>query len=130
MRRNRRGFTVLEAVVALAIIGLTSMAVLGAFAGDLRTANAARTALEVSTLAQSRLARLELATRRELAALPDSLAHGTVPEFSDRYAWSASAVPVGTEPDLFELHVIITWPEGSTALTTRRFRPATLMARP
>ncbi len=116
--------------MALAIIGLTSMAVLGAFAGDLRTANAARTALEVSTLAQSRLARLELATRRELAALPDSLAHGTVPEFSDRYAWSASAVPVGTEPDLFELHVIITWPEGSTALTTRRFRPATLMARP
>lgn len=116
--------------MALAIIGVTSVAVLGAFAGDLRTANAARTALEVSTLAQSRLARLELATRRELAALPDSLAHGTVPEFGDRYAWSASAVPVGTEPDLFELRVIITWPEGSTALTTRRFRPATLMARP
>ena len=130
MLRKRRGFTVLEAVVALAIIGVTSVAVLGAFAGDLRTAHAARSALEASSLAQSRLARLEMATRRELTALPDSLAHGAVPEFGDRYAWSASATLLGAEPDLFELHVVVTWPEGSTALTTRRFRPATLVARP
>src|SRR5215217_6870753 len=72
----RAGFTLLEAVVALAIVGTIAIAVLGSFGAELRTASRVRDALPAVTLAEEQLARLSSADAATLAMLPDSLARG------------------------------------------------------
>jgi type II secretion system protein I len=126
--RSRAGFTLLEAVIALAIIGVAVVGVMSAFGGDLRAAERARTALTVSTLARSRLARLELATASELATLPDSLSHGAFAAPFARYQWKATASAVRGEPDLYDVRVTVTWDGGQSELRSRRYRPVPLVA--
>ncbi|MGE5731089.1 MAG: type II secretion system protein, partial [Gemmatimonas sp.] len=60
----RRGITLLEAVVAIAIVGMTSVAALEAAGGEMRTAERARRAIEVEALASSRLEFMDLLTDR------------------------------------------------------------------
>jgi type II secretion system protein I len=127
-RRERSGFTVLEAAVALAIIGLSAIGVLGAFGADRRGANRARDQLTATSLAQSRLARLEVSGARELSSLPDSLARGTFAAPLDRYRWTASSAATPGEPDLYDLRVVVEWPDGRSTLRSRRFRPVPLVA--
>ena len=128
VRRRRRGFTVLEATVALAIIGLTAVGVLSAFGADLRGAERARDVLAASSLAQSQLARLELSSARELAALPDSLARGTFVAPLNRYRWTATSAVVLGEPDLYDIGVAVEWADGRMVIRSRRFRPVPLVA--
>jgi prepilin-type N-terminal cleavage/methylation domain-containing protein len=127
-RRSRAGFTLLEAVIALAIIGAALVGVLGAFGGDVRAAERSRSALTVSTLARSRLARLEIATATELVTLPDSLAHGTFDAPFAGYLWKASSHAVPGEPDLYDLRVTVSWNDGQSELRSRRYRPVPLVA--
>ena len=126
-RRNRAGFTLLEAVVALAIIGAAVVGVLGAFGGEVRAAERSRTALMVSTLARSRLARLEIATGTELATLPDSLGHGAFAAPFAGYQWKATSRAVPGEPDLYDLRVTVSWDDGQSELRSRRYRPVPLV---
>ncbi len=128
MRYSRGGFTLLEAVVALAIIAMTSVGVLQAFAADLRGAGKVRDALTASTLARSRLARLEFATVADLAVLPDSLARGKFNAPFEAFQWTADSREVPGEPDLYDLHVAVVWPDGSTELRSRRFQRVPLVA--
>ena len=128
MRHNRGGFTLLEAVVALAIIAMTSVGVLQAFAADLRGAGKVRDALTASTLARTRLARLEIATAADLAVLPDSLTRGKFSVPFDAFIWTADSRAVPGEPDLYDLHVTVVWPDGSTELRSRRFQRVPLVA--
>jgi prepilin-type N-terminal cleavage/methylation domain-containing protein len=127
-RRSRHGFTLLEAVIALAIIGAAVVGVLGAFGGDVRAAERSRTALTVSALARSRLARVEIATAAELATLPDSLAHGAFDAPFEGYQWKATSRAVPGEPDLYDLRVTVSWNDGQSELRSRRYRPVPLVA--
>lgn len=120
---DRPGFSLLEAVVALAIVGIVAVGILGAFGSDLRGAETARTALTTSALARSRLARLEIADARELAALPDSLARGTFGAPFGQFAWAATSRAVDGEPDLYEVRVDIRGPSYQSDLRSRVFRP-------
>ena len=124
MHAKRAGFTLLEATVAVAIIGFVAVGALSAFGADLRAASKANETLPAQALAEERLARLELADVRELNMMPDSLGHGEfdVP-FSD-YSWKATATPIAGELGLYELSATVTWSGGSYTLRRRRFRPA------
>ena len=128
VRRKRRGFTVLEAAVALAIIGIAAVGVLAAFGAHVRGAERARNLLTATSLAQSRLARLEIATGGQLARLPDSLARGAFTAPLDNFRWTASSTAVTGESDLYELGVAVTWLDGRATLHSRRFRPVPLVA--
>src|SRR4249919_107395 len=55
----RRGFTLLEAAVAMTIISIVSVAALGAFGADLRAADRAQQMLPAAALAQDRVAAIE-----------------------------------------------------------------------
>ena len=125
---DRRGFTLLEAVVALAIISVTAIGVLSLFGEDQRVAGRARESVTASLVARERLAALSLATRAELARLPDSLAHGSFADAGIRYDWTAAATLVPQGRDLFDLSVQVRWPNGESALRSRRFRPAITLA--
>ncbi len=127
-RRKRDGFTILEAAVALAIIGVTAVGVLAAFGGDLRGASTTRDALTASSLAQEQLARVEILPAAALAALPDSLAYGAFAAPFDRYHFAAATRVVPGDRDLYDVSVTVEWPDGRTELRSRRFRPPSAVA--
>jgi prepilin-type N-terminal cleavage/methylation domain-containing protein len=119
----RPGFTLLEAAVAMTIIGVVSIGALGAFGADLRAANRAQFLLPAAALARDRLSLLELADAQTIRMLPDSLAHGTFAAPLAAYSWRASIKEVRGEPALVELRVGIEWNGGSFGISERRFRP-------
>lgn len=120
---HRRGFTILEAVVALAIVGLAGVSALEAVGGELRAADRAAEAYVTSALAQDRLAAVGLLAPRDFARLPDSLARGTfAPPFA-AYRWTATAQPVLGERELYEVTVSVAGDRGDYVITTRFYRP-------
>lgn len=118
-KRSRRGFTLLESVAALVIIGLTSAAVLASFGVELRTAARVGSALEGEALARERLATLRLLSDAQRERLHDSLARGRFAAPFDRYQWRASSVR--RSELLLELRVEVSWRDGAYVMTTREF---------
>lgn len=123
--RARSGFSLLEAVVALAIVGVTAVAALASVAAELRAAEDARTTLEAEALAGHRMSTLEMLTAEQLQRIPDSLARGEFDPPFDRYRWTASSDPVMGEEGLTAVTVTIEWEAGSLALRTLLFRLST-----
>jgi prepilin-type N-terminal cleavage/methylation domain-containing protein len=74
--RPRRGFTLVESLIALTIVGLAAVSAVAAFGTELRTAERARRGLEAAALAEERLTMLELLPTHTLGRLPDSLSRG------------------------------------------------------
>lgn len=120
--RARRAFVLLEAVIALAIVGIASTAMLAAIAGEMRTAAHLRELLRAQALGEQRLALVELLPADALLRLPDSVARGRFPAPFADYRWSASSMSARGVPGLFDLEVRITWPDGDLRLATRAYR--------
>jgi len=120
---GKRGFSLLEAVVAVAIVGVASVSVLAAFGGEVRTADRARTALEAEALAVDRLTTVRLLTLDELDDLPDSVSTGRFTPPFDRYRWEIDVRRLSGQRDLHQVSVLVAWPEGEYALETRLYRP-------
>lgn len=121
---RRPGFTLLEATVALAIVGTVAIGALEAFAAEARSARRARDAAPAVAVANERLARLVLTDGAALQALPDSLARGVQQAGPLEYRWTASARRISGEADLFQLSVDVQWDSGTFTLTSRAFRPS------
>lgn len=121
--RTREGFTLLEAVVSLAILSLVGVAALGAVGRDLDAAGRARTALESAALAEDRLEAMRLLDASDLASLPDSVARSRFPVPFDTYRWTANAEPVGDAPGLHDVTVTVLWEGGRRQLRARFYRP-------
>jgi len=121
-RANRKGISLLEAVVAIAIVGLTSVSALEAVGGDMRTAERARRAIVVEALAGSRLEFMDLLTDRELQALPDSVESGKLPAPLDEYSWKTTSAPLSDQAGVYAVRVTIDWPAGSYVVRTYQYR--------
>lgn len=125
--RNRpayiSGFSLLEAVIAVAIIGICTVAVLSAFAVELRTAERARRNLEAMSLAEHRVAELRLLPAAELRVLPEPIRRGRFAPPLDSYRWESSVNLVVDERDLYQVTVLVYWGEGEYPLRTRLYRP-------
>lgn len=120
--RRRSGISLLEAVVAVAIVGMTSVAALEAVGSDLRTAERARRAVEVEQLATSRLEVMNLLTDQELQALPDSISSGTFSKPLDEYSWKTTSAPVSDQAGLYDVRLTVVWPAGSYTVRTYAYR--------
>lgn len=122
--RVRRGFVLLEAAVALLVIGICAAAALELSAAQLRAAGREQTLTTAAALAQHRLAAVRLLEPVQLRRLPDSLARGRfAPPFS-HFGWRAAAA-TSVEQDLYDLRVEISWPGGALAIATRQVAPLT-----
>jgi prepilin-type N-terminal cleavage/methylation domain-containing protein len=126
----RAAFTLMEVVVAVIIVGMTSVATLSAFATELRTAETSRSALEAASLADSRIAMLELVPAEDLLKLPDSSKSGQFEPPFEHYEWTGTVTPVLNEADLFDATVRVTWTNGSYTIGTRMYRPVALVSSP
>ncbi len=122
--RRLNGFTLLEAVVALTILGAVSIAAISALASELQTTARASNAVEGAALANNQMARLALLASRDLARLPDSLRRGTFDSPFAGYRWTAASRQVRGELDLYELTVTVFWEQEEFRLVTRLYRRA------
>jgi prepilin-type N-terminal cleavage/methylation domain-containing protein len=116
-RRVRRGFALLEAVVALLVIGLAAAAALDLFSTQLRAARRQPGLVTAAALAQDRMAMLRLASPDELRRLPDSLARGEFPAPFAGYHWSAAATRARDE-SFYDLRVEVVSSEGQFTLAS------------
>ncbi len=121
--RARNAFTLMEVVVAVIIVGMTSVATLSAFAAELRTAETSRSALEASSLAENRIAIAEVIPAEDLLSLPDSSKSGIFDPPFEHYTWTTTVKPVVNEKDLFDVTVNVTGINGNYAIGTRIYRP-------
>lgn len=124
---GERGFTLIETIVALTIVGLTAVALAESFAGGLRGQAAVAHNLEAVALAEAKLYELALLPTDSLARYDRSPGVPFPAPFGD-YRWSARARPVADRPGLIGLAVLVVWPRGEYSLETvlyrapRRFR--------
>jgi type II secretion system protein I len=122
--RGDSGFTLLESVVALSIVGVVAIAVLASLGAEMRAAARAREALPAAALAESRLEALRLLPSEALRSLPDSVEQGRFPVPLEDYSWSTAVAPVLAEPGLYGVEVLVEWPGGGYLLRGRLHRPA------
>jgi type II secretory pathway pseudopilin PulG len=118
----RRGVSLLEAVVAIAIVGMTAVSALEASGGDMRAAERSRRAIEAEALATSRLDFVDLLNDRELQALPDSVEKGKFDPPLDEYSWKTTSTPLADQAGVYAIHVTVDWPSGSYTLRSYAYR--------
>ena len=125
----RPGITLFETVVALAIVGMTSVAAMTAVGAELRAAERARRALEAEALATQRTSLLDLLADDDLLALPDSVAQGRFEAPLDAYRWETTAAPVDSVAGVHDVSVRVTWADGAYELRTRAYRRPLVVTR-
>lgn len=104
---HRRGFVLLEAVVALAIIGMVAVALLAATGAQVRSASKAHELLVAQSLAEDRLAAVRMLDQDDLVDLPDSLGSGTFPSPFHGFTWTLAVAEMEEEYDLFGVEVVV-----------------------
>jgi type II secretory pathway pseudopilin PulG len=120
--KPRPGISLLEAVVAIAIVGMTAVSALEAAGGDMRAAERSRRAIEAEALATSRLDFMDLLTDRELQALPDSVEEGKFDTPLDEYSWKTTSTPLADQAGVYTIRVTVEWPSGSYTLRSYAYR--------
>jgi prepilin-type N-terminal cleavage/methylation domain-containing protein len=123
LARTRRGVTLLETLVALAVISLIAASALATAAAQTRLTTRARRTERAEWLATERLAMLRVLPATALRSLPDSIAVGRYAPPNDGFAWRVTSTPVLGELDLYEIGVEVGWEDGALALQTRRYVP-------
>lgn len=124
-----RGISLFEAVVSIAIVGMTAVAALESVGAGMRAAEKSRRAMEAEALASSRLELLDLLTDRELQALPDSVAAGTFPEPLTEYAWKTTSEAIADPPGIYDVRIDVNWTGGSYTIRTYQYRAPRLVTR-
>ncbi len=119
----RRGFVLLEAVVALLVVGLAAAGALELIAAHLRAAARQPVLLTATALAQDRLAAIRLLDPAALRRLPDSVSGGEFPTPFAGFRWRATATP-SVEQNLYDIRVDVSWAGGGYSLVSRQSAPA------
>lgn len=127
--RPRRGISLFEAVVSIAIVGTTAVAALESVGAGMRAAEKARRATEAEALASSRLELLDLLTDRELQALPDSVAKGTFPAPLSEYSWETTSEALVDPPGVYDVRIDVKWDGGVYTIRTYQYRAPRLVTR-
>ncbi len=124
MRRAESGLLLLEAMVALVLLGLAVVAMLQLLSGAADAAARARVHTEALALAQSELDRL--VSSAAVGSLDTNGTEGAFRPPFERYRYVVTRAPVG-EQRLIEIRVRITWPKpgaGALELVTRTALPS------
>ncbi len=129
IRADRRGISLLEAVVAIAIVGMTAISALESVGGGMRTAERSKRAIEAEALASSRLEFMDLMTDAELQSLPDSVSSGKFPAPLDEYTWKTTSAPVADQAGVYGVRITVNWPGNSYTIRSYLYRQPPLATR-
>jgi prepilin-type N-terminal cleavage/methylation domain-containing protein len=123
--RARGGFTLLESLVALVILGLALTPLLGAVTEALWAQGRLRTAHEGVALAEAKMAELALVPADSIPRYvrPRS---GWFPAPFGRYRWRVLLRPDPASPALIRGAVLVEWDDGDYSLETVFHRPEML----
>src|ERR1700754_778686 len=116
MRRTRRGVSLLEAVVAIAVVGMTAVSALESVGAGMRAAEKSRRAIEAEALATSRLEFMDFMSDKQLQSLPDSVQSGKWVAPLDEYSWKTTAAPLNDQAGVFDVRITVAWEGGSYTL--------------
>ncbi len=120
--RREAGFTLLEVMIALAILGVTFALSMELLANGVRSAKASENYTQAVLLARQKLA--------EVAATPNLEGSADTGDFGGGFRWSSEIQPIPQEEDLpaslFQVRVRVTWPgrRGEKALDLYTLRMA------
>jgi len=110
---HQTGFTLIEVMVALAIIALSLLAAASVMGDMIDTSNAMREKTYASWIAQNKIAELRLAN-----VLPDvSATSGEVEYANGTWYWRAEVSETGIE-NLFRVNVTVSYPDNNTKVRT------------
>ena len=129
VRTDRSGFVLLEAIAALMIVSITSVALLSMISAQLRARERAQWLVTADALARDRLVQLETLERADLELLPDSLRKGIFATPFEAYRWSSRAEQRLGMRDLFLVTVEVSWRDERQVLQTEFYRPRRKAAR-
>lgn len=118
---SRSGFTLIEVLAALTILGLVLIALLGSMGADLRTRRVAADTRALVAAGEFVLERISMLERQELDAAAGRW-HELGPPLAD-YRWSLENAPVAGRPELVHVVVRVRGPETTAEVATRLFRP-------
>lgn len=118
---GERGFTLLEVLVALAILGTTLVAALEVTGVTLRTQAAASRHIEAVALAEAKMNELVLLSSDSLEWYTVARS-GTTALPPRQYEWSALVRQDAETPRLWHAAVAIDWPDGRFDLETVFYR--------
>lgn len=117
----RRGFTLLEALVALVLVGTVVAGTLGVVGATLRGASLVATHARAVALADARLSALTLVPADSLSYYARPREGAFAPPF-EGYRWRARLMRVRSNPALLRASVAVTWRDGEYTLATELFR--------
>lgn len=120
--RVRSGFTVLEALIALVIVGFAVVATVEALGGGLRAERQVSHHLEAVALAESKMNELGAVERDSISLYAGGRDGVFAPPFG-AYRWRATIETVSGARPLLRAGVTVTWRGGSYALATVFYRP-------
>jgi len=120
--KGETGFSLLEALVALLLLGLVALTCLRVFGVALRGQARTREHLEAVALAERRMAELALLPPDSIAAYSEPRGDVFPPPF-ERYRWRALLRRVEDAPALVQAAVLVEWPRGEYSLETTFYRP-------
>ena len=113
LQTKNRGFTLIEVMVALAIVSLSLTAIMASMSQMIDAANTLRNRTYASWIAQNRIAELRLAD-----TTPDvGATSGEVEYASAEWAWRAVVSETGVE-DLYRIDVAVTFAGSDDAIRT------------
>jgi general secretion pathway protein I len=121
-RRGQGGFTLVEVVVAMAILGISLVLVIELFSGGLRLGRASEEYTVAAQLARQKIEEIALYKQ-----VKEGIEEG---EFDSTYRWQVEVkkidlLPLANETDykppadLYQIQVRIIWKSGSKERTTR-----------
>lgn len=116
------GFTLLEVLVALAVLGVALVAAVEGIAATTRGAVAVRRSLAAVALAEARLEELALLPADSLAGYARLQRGRFAPPFGE-FGWRALATRDSADATLLRAAVLVEWPAGEYTLETVFYRP-------
>lgn len=123
--RGNRGFTLVEAAIALLLLGVALVPLLQSVTAGVRSEGDLAATLNAVPLAESRMEELSLLAADSLSFYFNTRRGTFAPPFG-RYRWSALLRPAAGSPALVQAAVRVEWEGGGYSLETFLHRPELL----
>ena len=127
-RNGELGFTLIESLVAMTILGLAVVSLMAASSGALASEWASTGHLEAVSLADAKMSEITALPLPDLAPYEETR-RGSFPGALDAYTWEATVTASEESPRLWHAYVTVYGPDSSFDLETTFFRVGRIGAR-